>query len=183
MSDEPEILDPEMTQDDEGYIANSDAGRMGKAVEYLVAAGCILTTRGKLNVSTSLVDDEGVDLVFFARGSTTTLAVQVKARMSDSKTVRTKAQFVAFVREATFAPRNDLDMLFVLADVVQGRYTAAWLVPSPVFAELAKVRSNGTRRFSASLKPASKDQCAAYRLSPTELPLTVLERLSQLAEV
>jgi len=49
MSDEPEILDPEMTQDDEGYIANSDAGRMGKAVEYLVAAGCILTTRRSLS--------------------------------------------------------------------------------------------------------------------------------------
>ena len=60
------------------------AGRMGKATEYLVAATCILTTRGELNVSTSLVDDEGVDLVFNRRNSTSTLAVQVKARMSDS---------------------------------------------------------------------------------------------------
>jgi len=176
-------VDSEEEAKDDYRIKSPDAGRMGKAVEYLVAAACILTTRGRLNVSTSLVDDEGVDLVFFARGSTTTLAVQVKARMSDSKTVRTKEQFVAFVREATFVPRNDLDMLFVLADVVHGRYTTAWLVPSPVFAALAKVRTNGTRRFSASLKPASQDQWAAYRLSPTELPLTVLERLSELAEV
>jgi HJR/Mrr/RecB family endonuclease len=61
---------------DDGYqIKSPDAGRMGKAVEYLVAAACILTTRGRRNVSTSLVDDEGVDLVFFARGST--LVVQV----------------------------------------------------------------------------------------------------------
>jgi hypothetical protein len=71
-----------------------------------VAAACILTTRGRLNLSTSLVDDEGVDLVFFARGSTTTLAVEVKARMSDSKPLRIKAQFVASVREATFVPRK-----------------------------------------------------------------------------
>lgn len=62
---------------DSYQIMSPDAGRMGKAVEYLVAAACILTTQGRLNVSTSLVDDEGVDLVFFARGSTTTLAVQV----------------------------------------------------------------------------------------------------------
>jgi len=46
-------------------------------------------------------------------------------------------------------------MLFVLADVVYGRYTQAWLVPSPVFDQLAKVRNNETRRFSASLKPGA----------------------------
>ena len=37
---------------------------MGKAANYLVAAVCILAPRGRLNVSTSIVDDEGVDLVF-----------------------------------------------------------------------------------------------------------------------
>lgn len=47
------------------YLSKSpDAGRMGKAAEYLVAAVCILATHGQLNVSTSIVDDEGVDLVF-----------------------------------------------------------------------------------------------------------------------
>lgn len=102
--------------------------------------------------------------------------------MSDSKTVHTKEQFVASVREATFVPRRDLDMLFVLADVVHRRYTHAWLVPSPVFADFAKVRNNGIRRFSASLKPASNDQWVPYRLSPTELPQTVLARLTELAE-
>jgi len=169
-----------VAKDDEGYIANSDAGRMGKAVEYLVAAGCILTTRGKLNVSTSLVDDEGVDLVFFARGSTATLAVQVKARMSDSKTVRTKDRFVASVREATFTPRRDLDMLFVLADVTEGRYTKTWLIPSTVFAGKTKLRNNQTRRFSASLKATSQDQRTEFRLEPAELPNAILDRLAEL---
>lgn len=174
---------PDSTQDDDSddYIANTDAGRMGKAVEYLVAAGCILTTRGKLNVSTSLVDDEGVDLVFFARGSTATLAVQVKARMSDSKTVRTKGQFVTSVREATFSARPDLEMLFVLADVIKGRYTKAWLVPSSIFAARTEVRANHTRRFSASLKATSKDQWSEFRLEPAELPVAILGRLDELA--
>jgi hypothetical protein len=31
---------------------SADAGRMGKAAEHLVAAFCILATRGALNVST-----------------------------------------------------------------------------------------------------------------------------------
>ena len=73
----------EPDEDEDAYLDKSaSAGRMGKAVEYLVAAACILSTRGELNVSTSMVDDEGVDLVFHRRDSSATLAVQVKARMS-----------------------------------------------------------------------------------------------------
>src|SRR4051812_26347869 len=87
---------------DNEHISAGDSARMGKAVEHLVAASSILSTRGALNVSTSLVDDEGVDLVFHARGSTNTLAVQVKSRMSDSKNLREKGRFVALVRRATF---------------------------------------------------------------------------------
>jgi hypothetical protein len=50
--------------DEDAYLDKSaSAGRMGKAVEYLVAAACILSTRGELNVSTSMVDDEA-----FAKG-------------------------------------------------------------------------------------------------------------------
>lgn len=49
---------------DESSEKSLDAGRMGKAAELLVAATCILQSRAKLNVSTSIIDDEGVDLVF-----------------------------------------------------------------------------------------------------------------------
>lgn len=46
--------------DDAGFLEKSVvAGRMGKAAEYLVAASAILATGGELNVSASLVDDEG----------------------------------------------------------------------------------------------------------------------------
>lgn len=48
-------------------MEDQDSARKGKAVEHLVAATCILTSGLKLNVSTSLVDDEGVDLVFHRR--------------------------------------------------------------------------------------------------------------------
>jgi hypothetical protein len=113
------------------YLSKSaSAGRMGKATEYLVAATCILTTRGELNVSTSLVDDEGVDLVFNRRDSPSTLAVQVKARMSDGIRIAS-GRFTAFVRASTFNPRPDLDMLFTAVDVRTGALMISWLVPSP----------------------------------------------------
>src|ERR1700730_7192850 len=91
---------------------NADSGRIGKAVEHLVAASCIITSGARLNVSTSLVDDEGVDLVFFRRGGTATVAVQVKARMTDASPL-SRGTYQAFVRSETFRVRDDLFMLFV----------------------------------------------------------------------
>lgn len=156
------------------------ASRMGKAAEYLVAAVCMLTTRGELNVSTSLVDDEGVDLVFNRRGGSATLAVQVKARMSDGKLVA-EGTVAGFVRSQTFSPRPDLDVLFVAIDVVQGRIMTAWLIPSGLFAKKAgNPTSRGRLRFSASLKPNAQDKWASYRLSPGELAARILGRLAEL---
>jgi hypothetical protein len=153
---------------------------MGKAVEYLVAASCILATRGELNASTSLVDDEGVDLVFNRRNGTATLAVQVKARMSDSKRVQ-RDGLVAFVRSQTFVPRPDLDLLFVAVDIMRGAVMQGWLVPSTDFsATVTKPNSRGRLRFGASMKPNSKDRWVKYRLSAEELAPRILARLGEL---
>jgi len=93
-----------VTEEEDAYLEKSpDAARMGKAAEFLVASFCILATRGQLNASTSMVDDEGVDLVFHNRGGVSTLAVQVKARMSDSRGIQ-RGSFLAQVRQATFSP-------------------------------------------------------------------------------
>lgn len=153
---------------------------MGKAAEHLVATFCILATRGELNVSTSLVDDEGVDLVFHRRNSTATPAVQVKARMSDSKRVQSEG-FVAFVRSQTFRPRRGLDMLFVAIDVARGAIVKAWLVPSLDYAQsLGKPNSRGRYRFGASMKNNTNDQWREFRLD-AELPPAVLKRLDALS--
>lgn len=155
---------------------------MGKAAEHLVAAFCILASRGELNVSMSLVDDEGVDLVFHRRNSPVTLAVQVKARMSDSKRVRAEG-FVAFVRSQTFTPRRDLDMLFVAIDIVRGVVMKAWLVPSQHYAEVVGTpNKRGRHRFAASMKEATSDRWRTYRLEPEELPGAILRRLASIAQ-
>lgn len=163
------------------YLSKSpDAARMGKAAELLVAASAILATRGELNVSTSLVDDDGVDLVFHRREHTATLAVQVKARMSDGSLVST-GRVQANVREATFRPRRDLDMLFVVVEPAEGRIKWAWLVPSLAFAELVPTpNGRGRRVFAASSKPGTADRWSEFRLTAAELAPRVLDRLAEL---
>lgn len=158
------------------------AGRMGKAAELLVASACMLSSRGELNAATSLVDDEGVDLVFNRRGSSATLAVQVKARTSESKRA-VSGRFVAFVRTQTLRERGDLDLLFVMVDANEARLLAAWLVPSSEFvARAGQQNARGRLRFAASMKPAAQDRWSAYRLTPAELAPRVLERLAELNE-
>jgi len=169
VSDEEEVVS-------DGYLEKRpSAGRMGKAVELLVAAACILISRGELNASMALVDDEGVDLVFHRVGGSATLAVQVKARMSSSKRV-SGGGFVAFVRSQTFRPREDLFMLFITADVDAGTLGTLWFVPSTAFAAAGgKPNARGRLKFAASLKEKSKDQWRTYRLEPTALPGRVLD--------
>ncbi|MEU8466082.1 hypothetical protein [Streptomyces sp. NPDC029003] len=166
--------------EDEDYLEKSPAAaRMGKAAEYLVAASCILATGGELNVSTSLVDDEGVDLVFHRRASSATLAVQVKARMSTGAQIRNE-RLMALVRSQTFQPRTGLDMLFIAVDVERASIMKAWLIPSRTFAEMvAKPDFKGRFRFSASLKPDSNDRWSPFRLSGRELPQRILARLAE----
>jgi hypothetical protein len=105
-------------------------------------------------VSTSLVDDEGVDLVVHRRGSTATSGF--------NPTV-----FVAFVRSQTVIARGNLDMLFVSIDVVHGIVMKAWLVPSKAYAHtLGGPNSRGRYRFSASMKDDTNDRWRPYRLEP-----------------
>lgn len=158
------------------------SGRMGKAAEYLVAATCILASRGELNVSTSLVDDEGVDLVFNRRNSSAMLAVQVKARMSTSNRVLA-GSFMAFVQGQTFRPRPGLNLLFVAIDIERGAIMTAWLVPSLAFVDAANEPSDqGRYRFYASMKPSGRDRWQSYRLDPSELVPRILDRLGELGE-
>lgn len=156
------------------------ASRMGKAAEYLVSAFCILITGGQLNVSTSLVDDEGVDLVFHKRGGAATLAVQVKARMLSAATVQ-RGRFLADVRSQTFAARDDLSMLFVAVDDDHGALDSVWLVPSVEFNGLkGNLNSQMNFRFSASMDLNSKDKWSQFRIDPLDLPGRILNHLEEL---
>jgi hypothetical protein len=155
---------------------NADSSRMGKAAEHLVAATCIIGSRARLNVSTALVDDEGIDLVFHKRDGASTLAVQVKARMSDSAPLN-RGTFMANVRSETMAPRRDLFLLFVAIDIQLAAIQLCWLVPSEEFVDHATRDSHRRYRFAASMKPDAKDKWREYRLAASELPPEILRRI------
>lgn len=166
------------------YLEKSpNAARMGKAAEYLVSAFCILVIQGRLNVSTAMVDDEGVDLVFHQRGRGATLAVQVKARMLSSSLAQ-RGRFQTFVRSQTFHPRNDLALLFVSVDDQRGLLDQAWLVPSAEFDQRkGALTAQGRYCFVASLKDESQDQWARFRLEPLQLPDVILQYLDELDQL
>lgn len=150
------------------------SGRLGKATEMLIAASCILMSEGELSVSTNIVDDEGVDLVFHRHSRPATLAVQVKSR-SLTKTPLTKGSFLADLRAQTFQPRDDLYVLYVAVDEQAGDYGPVWLVPSTLLAATVKPNKHEIYRFAASLKSGTRDQWRGFRLSKSELPLRLLQ--------
>lgn len=161
------------------------AAHKGKAVEHLIAASCILASSGKLNALTGLVDDEGVDITFKARGGLRTLDVQVKARFLDgAKVLRDRGRFIANVQKNTFQPRRDLYMLFVAVDGAQATFGPVWLVPSADFDRIAlhaNPPNGGPRlRFQASARESSQDKWSPYRLRRDELAPAVLGILAKL---
>lgn len=162
-----------------GGESHEDSARKGKAVEHLVAATCILSSDTRLNVSTSLVDDEGVDLVFHERGSSTTLSVQVKSRSWRSRAMAESAMFRAQIRVETFRPRPDLFALFVAVDQEVGSFGPTWLIPS-VELERAPRTATGRLRFAASAQPASRDRWSPFRVSRADLAARVLAELRRL---
>src|SRR5262245_56408647 len=101
----------------------------GKPVELFIASYCMLASLVKLRVSTSFTDDEGVDIVFNSWGSTATLAIQVKARFTDSLEVQ-RGDFIADVARSTFQPRPSYHVLFVVVDPGEVHLGPLWVVPS-----------------------------------------------------
>jgi hypothetical protein len=155
------------------------ASRIGKAVEHLVAASCILASGARLNVSTSLVDDEGVDVVFHQRGGVATIAAQIKSRSTNTAGIA-KGAFAAFVRGQTFRPRFDLYLLFVVVDQEAASIGPVWLVPSVAFDENAPMTGRGLRRFNASTRPKASDRWRGYRLDGEDVPAQLANRLLDL---
>ncbi len=120
---------------------------------------CVLGSDGELNVATSLVDDEGVDLVFYRSAGRPTLSVQVKSHFFDAPEKIERRGAKALLNPGTFRPRPDLYLLFLVVDQYDARIQTAWFVPSVEFSE-SKTGKN--RRFQASPDPDSGSPWADY---------------------
>jgi tetratricopeptide (TPR) repeat protein len=159
---------------------NEDSARKGAAVEHLIAASLMLESGFELNVSTNLVDDEGVDLVFHRRQDSTMLAVQIKSRSWSANVMRGGAKFIADIRRSTFRPRRDLFLLFVAIDAHFADFGPLWLIPSLDFADILASSRGPKLRFAASASPASSDRWTPYRFERSQLPERILDELSAL---
>jgi hypothetical protein len=169
-----------VSRDEHEGAHHEDAARKGVAVEHLIAASCMMSSDFELNVSTNLVDDEGVDLVFHRRADSTMLAVQIKSRSWSANVMRTKARFIANVRPSTFHPRRDLYLLFVAIDLRFADYGPVWLIPSLDFAAMVASKGQAGLRFTASASSASSDRWTDFRFERSELPSRILNALSGL---
>jgi hypothetical protein len=156
-----------------------DSSRKGKAVEQLIGALCVLGSDGELNAWTSLVDDEGVDLVVQRRERPETIALQVKARLTTAKGIAERQRFQSQVRKATLRARADLYMLFVVANPKTLDVGPIWLIPSKEFSRGAPVGSNKKHKFVASAKSGSADKWSRYLVDKTDLPTALLSALRQ----
>lgn len=146
-------------------------------MEALVASSCILASDGQLNVATSLVDDEGVDLVFFRKAGGASLSVQVKATFMGSKTVDQKHKVFVRLTATNFEPRDDFYILVVVVDPPVANIKHAWLIPSLDFADIRKGRTALTFAVSVS---GTKNQWSRYRVSKKRLALKILKHLDKL---
>lgn len=163
--------------------SHSGSAWKGRAIEQLLGAHCVLASGGRLNVSTPLYDDEGVDLVFSLRGQAATLAVQVKSRFSHSRRVRT-GSFRMDVKKSTFAARSDLAIIGVLFDEDRNEVTGCWVIPSRVFRRLVTGQAKGRGSkwvMRTSLSDSKTDGWQTFREDWANLSARIVDLLERLA--
>ena len=154
--------------------------RRGIAAESLVASMCVLGSDGELNVATSLVDDEGVDLVFYRSAGGPTLSVQVKSHFFDAPGKIERRGVNTLLNPGTFRPRDDLYLLFLVVDQYAARIQTAWLVPS---VEFSNRRTGKNLRFQASADPDSGSPWAHFLVDPPgskDLAARIMSALARL---
>lgn len=148
----------------------------GKVVETLVAAHLILGSDGAINVSTPMVDDEGVDLVLNLSGEAKHLLLQVKSRF----TLTGKGAYRSQVRRASFNPRKDLYLLFAYFDKQEGELgDTMWLVPTIDFSEKTKNQNMDRKYLVFQTRFNSKDRWESYRVEKTQLPGKIVDVLKR----
>jgi hypothetical protein len=157
--------------------------RKGIAVESLVTALCVLGSGGELNVATSLVDDDGVDLVLFRMAGGATLSLQVKSRFATSQSAKDGKVEIVVKKPATkdtFRARKDFFLLFLIVDALTVSVDYAWLVPSITLWE--ELKDNSGLHFIASLD-GTENRWTDYKIDPNQLAAKIQVHLKELETV
>jgi hypothetical protein len=149
----------------------------GKIAETLIAAHLVLGSDGLLNVSTPMVDGEGVDLVINLRDRPRHMLLQVKSRFG----LTGKGNYSTNVRRASFKPGNDLYMLFAFIDKDKTELgEVVWLIPSLKFADNTCNQNKERKviRFQSRFT-SQKDMWVDFMVTKEELPDRIVQILYQ----
>ena len=151
------------------------SSQIGKSVEHLLAAYCIVTSNGEINVSLPVVDEEGIDLILNLKGKPERLLLQVKSRtdLTANDSYRTQ------VREQTLHTRDDVYLLFVNIDTTTASFTnKMWLIPSKDFDRLStRPNSTSSRRVFQTRFASTSDKWSYYKVDPKQLAQKLVDIL------
>jgi hypothetical protein len=143
----------------------------------MISAYCVLASRGRLNASAPLFDDEAVDVVFSLRGAPAMLGVQIKSRFSSSRRVKQLGGFRVDIKKSTFQARPDRALLAVLYDEPSDDLSHVWLIPSLEFKRLTRQQTRATH-WTLQLSLAHADNpWARFLYTKRQLPARLQELL------
>ncbi len=142
----------------------------GKIAANLLGMACAQKSAADINFATPFADDEGIDLIFFRRGSTgEVLLVQVKSSSTDAKSLQ-KGVFRASVWRQSFRARRGYYLIFVAVDHGELRIQPTlWLIPSEEFEANTRNQKSPKYLFFQSTFE-SNDVWKRYRTDISDLP-------------
>jgi hypothetical protein len=147
----------------------------GRPVELFVAAYCMLASKNQLNMLTSYVDDDGVDLVLKRWQREALLAIQVKACFVGSKGVDDNREFTCKLNPSTFRASDDSYVLLTVVDEGQVKLDPIWLVPSTYLK-----KSSLQVRINLNTVGQGMNQWDRFLVTIEDLPSHVLQILDSL---
>ena len=151
----------------------------GQIAVTLLGIACSHYSMGNINFAFPFVDDQGIDLIFFKKGSEAkVMLAQVKSRTEGSQSMQ-KKKFRSQIRIASFRARRRYFLIFItLSKSGTGLLDTLWLIPSLEFEEeLKNQKKDKVLVFDSSFK--AKDMWAKYRLNLGDLPNRILYYMEQ----
>jgi hypothetical protein len=153
----------------------------GKISSTLIGIACAQGSEGKVNFATPFVDDEGVDLIFFRKGSSAeALLAQVKSNRWESKKAQS-GQFIAQVRRQSFNARKGYYLIFACLDHALNKlHNPIWFVSSKDFERETRVQNKKRKNLTFSSRfDSKKGRWKKYRMNLEELPKRVEQELRE----
>ncbi len=153
-----------------------NSSQLGRAGELALSLYTLVTSAGRVELFSPLVDDDHVDLVAGLRGALPALGIQVKATDHLDRNGLVEAR-AAYPKGQV---REDAAFLYAVLLLESVSIRTAWLVPSADFNRLTYREPGGAAEaleFRAS--PERSDRFSEFRVPPLQLGTALMDHLSR----